>query len=170
MTYQNVPGSSSAAWELAARQHGVVARRQLLELGYTPQAILHRVRNGRLHTVARGLYAVGRPGLTQDGHWMAAVLGCGPEAALSDGSAGALWAMRAWRGPIEVTVPHGVRPRRPGIAVHRRSTLTPDDITTHHGIRVTAPICTLIDLAARLPRDQLERAINEADKLDLVDP
>jgi hypothetical protein len=38
------------------------------------------------------------------------------------------------------------------------------------GIPVTSPICTLIDLAARIGRDPLEAAINEADKLDLVDP
>jgi very-short-patch-repair endonuclease len=37
-------------------------------------------------------------------------------------------------------------------------------------IPVTTPICTLIDLAALLgPRD-LEAAVNEADKLDLIDP
>jgi very-short-patch-repair endonuclease len=77
--------------------------------------------------------------------------------------------MRPSDGPIEITVPHGVRPRRPGIVVHRRA-LTPDEVTTHYGIPVTTPIRTLIDLAARLPRAHLERAINEADKLDLVDP
>jgi very-short-patch-repair endonuclease len=100
---------------------------------------------------------------------MAAVVGCGTAAALSDGSGAALWAMRPALGPIEVTVPRGVRPRRPGIIVHRR-TLAPDDVTTHHGIPVTTPARTLIDLAVQLPRPQLERAINEADKLDLVDP
>jgi very-short-patch-repair endonuclease len=53
--------------------------------------------------------------------------------------------------------------------VHRRS-LAEGEIAHHHGIPVTTPICTLIDLAARLDRDGLEAAINEADKLKLVDP
>jgi very-short-patch-repair endonuclease len=35
---------------------------------------------------------------------------------------------------------------------------------------VTTPVYTLIDLATRLTRDQLEAAINEADKQDLTDP
>jgi very-short-patch-repair endonuclease len=40
----------------------------------------------------------------------------------------------------------------------------------HHGIPVTSPIRTLVDLATRLSAPQLEAAVNEADKLGLVDP
>jgi hypothetical protein len=39
-----------------------------------------------------------------------------------------------------------------------------------HGIPVTDPIATLIDIAACKPCEQVERAIREADRLDLVDP
>jgi very-short-patch-repair endonuclease len=53
--------------------------------------------------------------------------------------------------------------------IHRRS-LTAEDFTTRHNIPVTTPICTLIDIAARLSPRETERAVNEADKLDLVDP
>jgi very-short-patch-repair endonuclease len=67
-------------------------------------------------------------------------------------------------------VPAGARRRRPGIVVHRRAALTTDDLAHHHAIPVTSPICTLIDIAARLDRAQLEAAINEADKRDLTDP
>jgi very-short-patch-repair endonuclease len=42
--------------------------------------------------------------------------------------------------------------------------------TRHRGIPVTTAVCTLIDLAARTRLGTLERAINEADKLDLVHP
>ena len=38
------------------------------------------------------------------------------------------------------------------------------------GIPVTAPARTLVDLAARLKPRELEAAINEADRLDLIDP
>ncbi len=57
-----------------------------------------------------------------------------------------------------------------GIIVHRRPGLGPDDVTRSHGIPVTSPIRTLIDIAVRLDREPLEAAINEADKLDLCDP
>jgi very-short-patch-repair endonuclease len=44
------------------------------------------------------------------------------------------------------------------------------DRARRRGIPVTAPIRTLIDLATRLPLPRLEAAVNEADKVDLVDP
>jgi very-short-patch-repair endonuclease len=102
---------------------------------------------------------------------MAAVLSCGPEAALSHESAAALWGIRKQSlVEIDVSVPARVRHRRAGIRVHRRSTLDPPDVGRCRGITVTQPICTLVDLAARLPAAQLEAAVNEADKLGLVDP
>jgi Transcriptional regulator, AbiEi antitoxin len=82
---------STSLWSLARGQHGVVTRTQLVELGFSPEAVKHRVRRGRLHPVWRGVYAVGRPELTRHGFFMAAVLACGPEAALSHASAAALW-------------------------------------------------------------------------------
>jgi very-short-patch-repair endonuclease len=146
----------------------VVARWQLLEVGFSAKAIDHRIARGRLHALWRGVYAVGRPHVSRFGMWMAAVLSCGEGAALSHESAAALWGIRKReRGVIEVSVYS--RRKRPGITVHRRS-LTGENFATRHGIPVTTPICTLIDLAARLGSTETERAINDADKLDLVDP
>jgi very-short-patch-repair endonuclease len=149
----------------------VVARAQLIELGLGPKAIEHRVARARLHRVRRGVYAVGRPQVSRHGTWMAAVLSCGPGAVLSHASAAALWGIRERRGGrIEVSVRLGTDRRQRGIVVHRRRALTGADVTRRHGIPVTTPVRTLVDLATRLNRDQLEGAINEADKLDLVDP
>lgn len=123
-------------WELAARQHGVIARAQLLALGYGAQAIKRRVANGRLHPVWRGVYAVGRPQLTHYGVWMAAVLTCGHGAALSHVSAGALVEiLPRGAGPIDVSVSVRVARRgRPGITVHRRACLAAQDLSEHRGI------------------------------------
>jgi very-short-patch-repair endonuclease len=166
-----VQSSRAALWKLVSRQHGVVSRGQLLDLGYDANALRHRVAAGRLHRVRRGVYAVGRPWLTQHGHWMAAVLRCGPEAALSHGSAAALWGIRPMRsGPIEISVPAHARTRAGGIVVHRRAFLDADAVCMREGIPLTSPVCTLIDMAAQLERDQLEAAINEADRLGLADP
>src|SRR4051812_39421501 len=102
--------SLSKVLALASRQHGVVARMQLLELGLHPEAVRHRVRTGRLHRVRRGIYAVGRPKLSRYGELMAVVLSCGREAALSDRTAAALWELRPWLpGVVEVSVPAGAR-------------------------------------------------------------
>jgi predicted transcriptional regulator of viral defense system len=157
---------SSLAWDLVRRQHGVIARFQLLALGFTRAEIEHRLAVGRLHCLLRGVYAVGRRELSEHGLWMAAVLSCGPGAVLSHEAAGALWRIREARR-IEVTVP-GYR-RRPGVTVHRR-TLRPEDMTTRDGVPVTTPAATLVDLATRLGDSALERAVNQADQLDLIDP
>jgi very-short-patch-repair endonuclease len=171
MAHQILQPSTGALWALAERQHGVVTRQQMLGLGFSPDAIKHRVAKRRLHSVWRGVFAVGRPQLTVHGRWMAAVLSCGPEAALSHRSAAALWQIAPQLpGSIEVSVPARVARRRTGIVAHRRAALTRTDLTRHHAIPVTSPICTLIDIAARLDRAQLEAAINEADKRDLTDP
>jgi very-short-patch-repair endonuclease len=172
MAYRSAQPSGEAAWTLASRQHWVVTRAQLLELGYSAPAILHRVAKGRLHPVYRGVYAVGRPRLGRYGTWTAAVLACGPEAVLSHESAAALWEIRSMqRGRIEVSVPATLSARgRPGIDVHRSGRLSGGDITRHQGIPVTSPARTLLDIALRLDRDQLEAAINEADKRELIDP
>ena len=45
--------------ELAARQHGAVARWQLRALGYGDNVITRLVRQGWLHRIHRGVYAVG---------------------------------------------------------------------------------------------------------------
>ncbi|MGH2951767.1 MAG: DUF559 domain-containing protein [Solirubrobacterales bacterium] len=170
MAYAN-DQSRAEVWALAERQHGVVSRAQLLAVGFSPQAITHRIAKRRLHPVWRGVYAVGRPELTRDGRWMAAVLVCGAEAVLSHRSAAELWGVRGHReGPIDVSVPEPSRRRRPGIVVHRRSTLAPADVTRRRGIPVTTAVRTLVDIAVGLRPDRLEAAVNEADRLDLVDP
>ena len=162
---------SRAVWGLARRQHGVVARRQLLELGVGAAAIRHRLATGRLHPVHRSVYAVGRPELTRYGRWMAAVLSCGLRAVLSHRSAAALWNIVAAEGPrIHLSVPSSADPRRPGLVVHRRRLLAPGHVTRTYGIPVTTPIVTVVDIAGGLDRGRLEAAINEADKRDLVDP
>jgi very-short-patch-repair endonuclease len=170
MAYKSAQRTHPRLWALVARQHGVVTRTQLLELGYSQQAIAHRLARGRLHAVRRGVYAVGRPELTAEGRWLAAVLACGPGAALSYGSAAALWGLspRA-EGVPEVTVPSGRSVRRPGIVVHRRA-VRPEEVVVRRGIPVTSPICTLVDIAVRLGASRLEAAVNEADKLDLAHP
>ncbi len=99
---------------------------------------------------------------------MAAVLACGPGAALSHRSAGQLWGvLPRSRGIVEVTRPLRFRTRA-GIAAHR-SPLPESEIAIVAGVPVTSISRTLFDLAAVLTRGQLERAFNEAEVLRLAD-
>jgi very-short-patch-repair endonuclease len=115
---------------------------------------------------------VGRPEVTDKGHWMAAVLACGGGAVLSHSSAAALWRIGKEQGGLmEVSLPSSSRRRRPGLRIHRRPSLNPErDLTREYGIPVTTPVQTLIDMSLRLDRAGVERMINEADKYNLVHP
>lgn len=170
MTQEKLRPDTADLWHLVRRQHGVVSRAQLLELGFRPEAIEHRIARGRLHRLWRGVYAVGRPETSQEGQWMAAVLSCGPEALLSHRSAAVLWGLARRAVGIDVVIPEGTYRRRAGIRVHRRSGLDAEQRRWVSGIPVTDPVATLVDLASCVPEWQVERAINEADRLELVDP
>jgi very-short-patch-repair endonuclease len=148
----------------------VVSREQLLALGFTKSAIEHRLQTGRLHLIARGVYAVGRAQVDREGRWLAAVLACGPGAALSHRSAAALWGFaKEHHDYIDVSVRRTSEARLRGLRCHRRPTLAASEIAIRRGIPLTQPVQTFLDLVAVMgPRD-LERAINEADKLDVID-
>jgi very-short-patch-repair endonuclease len=159
------------AWDLALDQHGVISSDQLREIGYTPQAIHHRIRTGRLYPLHRGVYVVGRPHATDHGRWMAAVIACSAGAVLSHSSAAALWRMGPEkRGLVELSLTSLSRRSRPGLQIHQRPALKDRGITTEYGIPVTTPVQTLIDMSLRLDRSDIERMINEADKYNLAHP
>lgn len=153
---------------LAGKQHGVVARAQLEDLGIGRGAIRHRVDCGRLQPLDRGVYAVGHRVLSRHGRWMAAVLAAGSDAALSHRAAAALWQIRPSDRPaIDVTVPRKLLPRL-GLHPHR-AVLPHDEITIKDNIPTTTPARTLLDLAGVLNRHALERALHQAETLHLAD-
>jgi very-short-patch-repair endonuclease len=171
MVGSNSGTRDQAAWRLVREQHGVVTRADLLALGFGPRRIEHRVKSGRLHPIARGIYAVGRPDLTPYGRWIAAVLVCRGGAALSHRSAAALWGIgKEERGRIDLTVRRECRIRRAGLMVRARASLPERSVVRRFGIPVTNPTQTLVDLATELKPVRLERAVNQADVHDLVDP
>jgi very-short-patch-repair endonuclease len=162
---------SAQAWRLAARQHGIVTRRQLLALGYSARSVEHRVARGRLVPVSLGVYAVGWPALNQKRRWMAAVLAGGEGAGLSHRSAAKLWEIgREEGGRIDVSVRRRCELRRRGIRFHGRPSLRAEDILRRDDIPTTSPSQTLLDLATELDPVPLERAVNDADKRGLIDP
>jgi very-short-patch-repair endonuclease len=157
-------GRDAAVARVAARQHGVVTVHQLRDAGLRRDAIARRVAAGRLHRIFRGVYAVGHAGLGNEGRWMAAVLACGPGAALSHQSAAKLWGMlKPEDGLVHVTVPvAGGRRKRPGIRIHRSPHLT-SAVTTRHHIAVTTAARTIADLRRTAPPKLVRRAIRQAE-------
>lgn len=108
---------------------------------------------------------------------MAAALACGyepgagsPRVVLSHGSAAALLGIGSETEGVEVSVRVNLLRRRPEITLHRRSVLRDEDVGFFEGIPVTSPAQTILDMASRLPRIEVERMVDEADRLDLVHP
>ena len=168
------PASASASADariadVAARQHRVVARRQLLAAGVTSQAIRHRLENDRLYQLHRGIYAVGTPRVNACGRRLAAVLASGKAAALSHRSTPEhLRMLDPLPGPVHVTVPGRSSRRRPGIVVHSTRSLPRAEVITRRGIPCTSVERTLIDLAATESAETLARAVEQAFALRLL--
>jgi very-short-patch-repair endonuclease len=158
--------------ELAERQHGVVSRTQLLAAGIGPGAIEVRIRSARLHPVHRGVYRVGHTAPLEGAREMAAVLACGRGALISHRSAGGLWLMLAVSAAldVELTIPRSRSVHRPGIRVYRFQNVDHRDVRSWNGIPITSPARTLLDLAAVLPIDELERAFGEGRVRRLLTP
>jgi Transcriptional regulator, AbiEi antitoxin/Protein of unknown function (DUF559) len=159
-------GRDSVIAELAQRQHGVVARRQLVELGLSGDAIAHRIEAGRLHRLHSGVYAVGHRAFPLEGKWMAGVLAGGEGAVLSHASAAILWGLaRSAPSRAEVTSPRSSR-STPLLRRHC-SFLAADEVAVRRRIPVTCVARTLFDLAAEAQPWEFERLVREAEFLKL---
>lgn len=153
----------------ATEEWGVLSLGELLECGLTRNGVGVRVRNGRLHPMHRGIYAVGHASPPLEGRFLAAVKACGRSAVLSHFSAAALWEFVRWddRYPEVTVVGLGTRRHR-GLRVHRTAMLDRQDIQRHRGITVTSPVRTLLDLGSVLGYRPLRRAVRQAQSLRRV--
>jgi very-short-patch-repair endonuclease len=148
--------------QLAAHQWGVLSLDELRSCGLTSKEVMSRVRNGHLHPLYRGVYAVGHANVKREGAFLAAVKACGPNAVLSHYSAAAHYGLVRWDGRYpQVTVADTTPRRHRGIRTHRT---TAPDRTHHQGVPITTPARTLIDLAGTLDYRALRRAVREAQR------
>ena len=158
--------------ELATAQRGVVTRLQLLELGMEGGAIKRRVRTGRLHSLHRGVYLVGHAAEPKGAREMAAVLACGGCAVVSHRSAATQWKMLSYpatQAPVDVTLVRAHAATRAGIRIHRARQLDRRDFRILSGLPITTPARTLLDLAAVVAPDELDRAFAKAQVRRLAD-
>ncbi len=162
-------GSAAVVTWLAERQHGVLARRQLLDAGLHARWIDRRVAAGRLVLVHRGVYAVGSARLTRQGTLAAGVLGGGPGAVVGLRSAGELLRVRDGGGAsVDILVPAKRRGPR-GLRLLTTRELRPEDVTSVRGLPCTTFARTALDLAALEPAAELRRLIANARRRGLLD-
>ena len=171
--------ATSEILEIAGRQHGVLARAQMLRAGIGRDLVRSRVVNRRLLPIFPGVYALGTGSLGRRGRWMAAVLAAGRFGALSHRSAAALHGLiHPGQGPIEAVRPGSKgrhlwsepTPGAPRFAVVIRHTrrLPDSDVVVIDRIPVTSVERTLLDLAAVSDLDRVRTALAEAERLRAV--
>ena len=150
---------------------------QLLGLGYGVDSILEWAAAGRLYRLHQGVYAVGHRRLSWHSRCWAAVLGAEANevdelvwpAVASHGSAAYLWGLYRY-APVRIDVTAPIRRRATReFVVHFSSILAAEDRGEREGIPVTSVPRTLLDLAIRARPEQLERLLECAEELELLD-
>ena len=149
------------AW-IASRQHGVVARRQLLAADVSSREIVRRLESGALIAQFRAVYRVGHRAPNVESHFIAAVFACGDGAVLSGRAAAYLYGL-VKRPPPFPEVTTRTERRVKGVLTRRCRGLDRRETTACRRIPITTVPRTLVDLAAMLEPDELMRACHEAD-------
>jgi len=123
-------------------------------------SIVRWVRDGRLHRLLRGVYAVGHRSPAPEQRWQAALLSYGADAVLSRYVAIALHGLGPAPKEVTVAVPREVRAQR-GVRPHFLSMpFERDEVVIRRGLRTTSIERTLLDLAAI--GEPIERLVAEA--------
>lgn len=163
-------GMEERVLDIAARQHGVVTRTQIVAAGVTPRALQGRLESGRMRSLHHGIYLLG-PLLPPRARELAAVLACGDGARASHRTAASLWELATrpdWALPVEVKVPGHRVVRRPGIRAYRIRGLEAHAPAHVHGVPATDAMETLLDLAAVVGGSDLERMVARAERGRLI--
>jgi hypothetical protein len=153
--------------ELARVQYGVISRAQAIEQGMSRSAIRWRVRTGRWEGVDRSVLRI-----APDASWRqqvkAATLSC-EGAVASRRTAAALYPFGPFpQREIEVVASIGQSRRPTSFVVHRTNWLPDSDVTVVHGIAVTTPPRTILDLGDVVGPRLVARAIESALNRNLV--
>lgn len=156
---------------LALTQHAVVAVRQIVALGTPARTVSRRVAAGRWFRVHHGVVAIVPPQLLATEGWiMAGVLACVPGTLASHRSAAVLFDLRLRRRPwVDVTTAGSAGRRRRGLHQHSGATLAPEDVDKVDDVPCTSLARTLLDIAEDATEREIERAIDRATELRLID-
>lgn len=146
----------------AEKQHGVFTSSQARSVGFTPDAVRHRLRSGRWEQRAAGVYRLCGSPPTWEQQLIALTFAAGPSAAASHRSAAGLLGIPGFerRGVPEVTTPRTRRHRAPSAIVHRWRPFPDHHLTVVDGIVTTRVARTLVDLAGVLHPGRTERAVD----------
>ena len=157
------PTREAQTRRLKRRQHAAASWDQLRAVGWTRSQIATRVDRGEWHRAFFRTYILGVPELIPLAMESAALLSFGEDTALGHRTSTAMWdLLRPWPRTIDLIVPRAAVRARPGVRAHLVHSLDAKDVRLRHGLRVTSPARTVIDLAIDASSNELEHAIGEA--------
>ena len=142
-------------------QFGVISRAQLYAIGVSNHVLRLRLDMGEWEQLSPNTFRLVSSTQSPEQHLVAALLAAGPAAVASHQSAAWLWRMTDPPGRHAITVPRVVSNRPRGCDVHR-PTEFPAQIVTVRNIPCTSPLRTLIDVAAVMPPQAVEEAVDRA--------
>lgn len=147
--------------DFAEAQYGLFTLDQALASGLNRTTVYRRTRLGRYALEHPCVFAFAGLPASWERSVLAACLGAGEEAVASHRSAARLWSLIDPSDDIvEITVPYAQRPRLRGVTVHRSTDLCCEQTTVRRRIPVTNPLRTMVDLAAVLPPNAVEDALD----------
>lgn len=162
----------AATVRIAAAQHGVIARRQAIAAGLSPDAIGRLVNAGALIRLHPSVYALWTPSAEEE-RWRqrltAGALWLGNASAVSHRAAAIeLGIDGTSAAPIEYSTTGWRRSPGAGIVVHRVRSLPADETVVRGSLRITSVARTIVDLAALMESTTLELALESAFRLGVT--
>jgi Protein of unknown function (DUF559) len=160
-------------WEaiaaVASRQHGLVTRGQLYDVGLRRHHVEHLVSTRRLRRVRPQVFVTAGAVPTWEQAVLGAVLAAGSGAVASHDTAAALWGLPgARRAGLEVTTDRPRHARLEGVQSHRTVAFLAAEHSSRGAIPVTSVARTLVDLSARWSVKQLGSAADHAQRRGLL--
>jgi very-short-patch-repair endonuclease/predicted transcriptional regulator of viral defense system len=153
---------------LARRQMGAFSFSQALAIGFSRATISRRLATGAWVRLYPGVYVLsGTPERRVLALWAAVLaVGCG---VITHESAALLHGVERLPGdPITLTSPHGSHHRLAGLLVHQIDDLRPGQRMVLHGLPVSTPARTVVELGATTGTEVLGRVADDLVRMQKV--
>ncbi len=170
MAYRDAQAAYRRLLAMAQRQGSYITARQARKAGFGYSHLAYHVGAGNIERAGHGLYRLPEVPRSLHDQLVRLVLWSRgrddrPQAVVSHDTALALHELSdALPTRVHLSVPPGFRKRAPRGCMLHPARLADDDTEPWEGLRVTAPLRTLVDLAdeGRFGREQLGRAVEDA--------
>jgi len=153
--------ADQACLKLAATQHWVITREEVLQLGLSATAVGRRLSSGLFVALYPGVYRVGAAPETWPQRLLGACLWA--DGVASHRSSLSLLGLEGYSGRIiEITTTATRRTSIGSVRIHHSDNLAPFELTTVDSIPTTNPTRTLLDVGSVLSQKGLEEALDSA--------